>query len=119
MTKEYTLTQEDINKTSDNEFNFGTMRCLPLMDAIPQEFFENPISTKNIYIRIADSIFCGEPAPSGDIVFNPGFESSGKAVKAMQKFINAHMRSFEPLYTHKIAGIGFMLSKIVTVTESK
>lgn len=109
--QEYVLTQADINQTTDVEFNSSTLRKLPSVEQIPEEFFKG-----NIYTQVVESIYVGEPSPPGNIKFNEGFDSTEQAGKAMQKFITAHIRSVDPSYEHKIAGIGFMISKILTIT---
>lgn len=109
---EYQLTQAAFDDITEPEAVWGTTKYLPTMEQIPDSFKHPKV---NDYIRIADAMFVGEPAPSKELVFNPGFEATPDMVKKMQRFLMAHMRSFEPKHEHKIAGVAFMISKIVTV----
>jgi len=105
-----TVTQKDIDATHAKEVSYGTTRCLPLFNEIPEEFHD----TKNIYNRMIDSWYIGEPLPKGEVKFKPGFREDGQALKA---FINAHINSFSPSYERKIAGCAYLLSQIIEVTE--
>jgi hypothetical protein len=114
--KPWSLTQADIEATTDLEFVWGTTRCLPPWEIIPEEFREYYGSRKaNIYIKMADSFFCGDPLPPGNVAFNEGFSLSPN----LMRFIMAHMKSFDPKHEHKIAGVAYMISIITTVTPDK
>lgn len=106
----YSLSQEDINSVSVTELAFATMRLLPTPDQIPKDFYNG-----NIYTRIAESVFYGEESPHAEVTFHPGFDSDEAGIKAMQKCIMAHLRSFGPKHQDKIAGVGYMISKIMTI----
>ena len=105
--KPWGITQADIDSITKPEAVWGTTRLLPPEVEIPKEFWKT-----NIYTRIADSMFVGESPPRGEIHWNPGFRDDGPA---MMKCLMAHMKSFGPKHEHKIAGVAFMISKIMTV----
>lgn len=106
--KAWSITQADIDSITDVDSAFGTTRLLPPEHEIPAEFWKT-----NIYTRIADAMFVGEPPPAGEITFHSGFREDGPA---MMKCLMAHMNSFSPSHEHKIAGIAYMISKIMHVT---
>lgn len=100
---------------TDAEFIHGTDRCLPPFNEIPKAYFVNGEfkPSANMYTRIADSMYCGEPVPKGEVVFLPGFEGSGQN---MARFLMAHLKSIEADYDYKLAGVAYMMTKIVTIT---
>lgn len=106
--KPWDITQADIDSITKPEAVWGTTRFLPPEEEIPAEFWK-----PNIYTRIADTMFVGDPPPQGEITFNPGFRADSTAT---YQFIMAHMKSFEPKHEHKIAGVGYMISKIMHIT---
>ena len=106
--KSWSITQADIDSITAPEAAFGTTRLLPPEGEIPKEFWKT-----NIYTRITYALFVGDPSPPGEITFNPGFREDGPA---MMKCLMAHLNSFEPSHEHKIAGIAYMISKIMHVT---
>lgn len=107
------ISQSDIEKTTDLEAAFATTRCLPKWEEIPAEFKQD-YTSGNLYIAMIDAWFCGSPLPNANITFNPGFKEDGKAI---QKFIMAHLKSFDPKHEHKIAGCAYLLSQIITLKE--
>lgn len=115
----YQLTQEDINSITHPEWAFGTTRLLPKESQIPDEFWVPWDKNPNIYVQIADAMFCGNPAPAGEITFNPGFDGSPEGVQKYLRFLQAHLRSFQPEYEHKIAGLAYMISVVTTIKETK
>jgi hypothetical protein len=107
------LTQADIESITDEEYTYGTTRFLPPVQAIPDPFwgwFKG--YERDVYFRIAEAMYVGEPAPIGEVSFNPGFNGKG-----MQRFLKAHLHSVQPEYQHKMAGLAFLISMIVTITE--
>jgi hypothetical protein len=115
--KPWTITQADIDATTDLEAAFATTRCLPQAEEIPDEFWGCHRNLPgNIYYHMVDAMFCGAELPEGNVAFNEGFREDGPATF---KFLMAHLRSFEPQYEHKIAAVAFMVSKIMTVTPVK
>jgi hypothetical protein len=107
--KPWELSQADVDSISDTEWRYGTVRLLPPESEIPKEFWGS-----NIYSRIVEAMYVGDTPPMGEVTFNPGFRQDGKA---MSRCIMAHLRSVHPEYEHKIAGIAYMISKIVHVTS--
>lgn len=113
----WAVTQADIDATTKLEEAFATTRCLPPEDIIPDEFFGwAKGATGNIYFHMSDALFTGSPMPVGEVTFNEGFREDGEA---LFRFLMAHMRSFEPSHGHKIAGVAFIISKIITITPEK
>lgn len=92
------------------EVVWGTTRLLPPKDEIPEEFYKG-----NVYTQLADAMWCGEPKPNGEVTINPGFEEV--PFTNIQACIMAHLKSFDPQHEHKIAGVGFMISKMTTITR--
>lgn len=109
--KPWSLTQADLDVTTDLEYAFATTRCLPPKEIIPKEFWDG--FGANVYVRLADTLFTGDAPPAGDIEFNEGFTGNN-----LMKFLIAHLRSFEPQHEHKIAGLAYMISCIMTIKES-
>lgn len=113
--KPWGITQADMESITDKEFIYGTNRCLPPFSEIPKEYFVNGEfkPSANMYTRIADAMYCGEPVPKGEVNFLPGFEMAGQA---MARFLMAHLKSIEADYDHKMAGVAYMMTKIVKIT---
>ena len=108
----YNITCEQISTISDLDLAFGTTKFLPnYRTDVPEEFK----GVSNIYCRLVESWFFGSESPKGNVSFNDGFQYDG-AVKDMQRVVRAHLKSREPKHEHKISGVGYMLSKIVTIT---
>lgn len=100
----YVLTPADLASITDPEKAFGTMRLLPVWTAIPEEFKRG-----NLYTKLAESIFYGTALPDGEIEFLPGFELSAGDLNTC---VRVHLQSFGPKHEHKIAGVGYMISKV-------
>lgn len=66
-----------------------------------------------------DALFCGSKMPPGEVTFREGFDGSPEGMKKINRFTMAHLRSFEPSPEHKISGIAYMMSKIMTITPEK
>lgn len=85
----------------------GTDRFLPPKESIPKEFWGS-----NEYTRVAEALYVKEvPAPA-NVVLHTGFDNP----KAITHLCYAHLNDFEATYEHRIAGVGFMLSKMMTIT---
>ena len=113
VVKPWELTQADLDSITDDEVLKGTTRLLPSIEDIPEDFLE---SFTNVYIQMADALYCGDDIPQYDVQFNEGFDSDPTS---LQRLITAHLRSFEPEYEHKIAGLAYMISIVVTITPEK
>jgi hypothetical protein len=103
----HTITETDVANTTDLELAFATTRLLPKMEDIPIEFIKG-----NIYTETVEAIFCGIELPDASMEFNLDVSPGD-----VNKCITAHLRSFEPKHEHKIAGIGYILSKIATLRK--
>ena len=99
----YSLTPGDLVTITKPEMAFGTMRLLPPWEEIPDEFKRG-----NQYTRLATAIFSGLPLPEGDCYLLPGFEESATA---LNQAVRAHLTSYGPKHQHKIAGVGYLISK--------
>lgn len=109
----WTLTQADLDATTDLDVAFATTRCLPPEDIIPHDFWPDKVGyAHNGYLRLVDALFVGNEVPNMEFTFNEGFTGN-----KLMEFTVAHLKSFDPSHEHKIAGIAFMLSKIITIKE--
>lgn len=102
----YTLTHEMISSITKGEKAFSTQRLLPAWDQIPEDFKRG-----NIYTKVIEASFYGLKPPSVDIEPKKGFN-----IDAVRLCVNSHIGSFGPKHEHKMAGIGYMLSIMATVT---
>ncbi len=100
----YRLSPADLASITDAERAFSTMRLLPDWDDIPDEF-----KTGNIYTQLAEAIFYDRSLAGGEIEFLPGFEESAEALNTC---VRSHLQSYGPKHEHKIAGVGYMISKV-------
>lgn len=99
----YTLTPADLSSITKPEMAFGTMRLLPGWKDIPDDFKRG-----NQYTQLASALFLGSPLPEGECYFLPGFEESATA---LNQAVRAHLTSYGPKHEHKIAGVGYLISK--------
>lgn len=106
--KPWDITQADVDSITPKEFIYGTDRLLPPVDQIPHEFFKG-----NVYTRLVEAMYVGDVPPMGEVTFNHGF----KETRNLGRLSTAHLRSVQPDYDHKIAGIAYMISKIVRITS--
>lgn len=107
-----TLTQADIESITDEEYVRGTARFLPKEEDIPLEYwgwFKGV--ERNIYFRIAEEMYTGDPVPAGEVSINPGFTGKG-----LQRFLVAHMKNIHAEYQHRMAGMAYLMSRVVTIT---
>lgn len=104
----WSISQADIDSITMNEMIYGTDRLLPPMSDIPHAFHMG-----NIYTRIAEAMYVGDKPAHGEVTFLPGFREDGSAMTAC---VLAHVKCILPEYDHKIAGVGYMISKIVHIT---
>ena len=105
----YSITPADVASITDLEIAFGTTRLPPEVEAIPAEFKSQ---CGNIYTRITDSIFMGTDMPQGEIVMKDGFDP-----ETVNRCVRAHICSWSPKHEHKIAGVGYMISMMMTIVE--
>lgn len=112
--KPWSISQTDLDQTNPLEIAWGTTRCLPSEEGIPRDFWPNIVGYRgNTYLHLVDALFCGDSVPDVEFSYNEGFTGN-----KLMEFTMAHLRSFEPSHEHKIAGLAFMLSKIITFKES-
>lgn len=90
----------------DAEATFGTTRLLPPAEEIPEAFWRG-----NVYSRAAGCGFQGTAAPQAEVQLREGL-----SVPDFLRLIDAHLRSFEPGHAHMIAGVGYLMSMLCTLT---
>jgi hypothetical protein len=103
----YTLTPEQAAATTDLELAYGTTRLLPAWVDIPEEFKVG----RNVYCKLASCLFYGTELPELEVTMFDGFTP-----QILQKCVRAHLGSFEPKHELKMAGVGYMISKMATLT---
>lgn len=91
---------------SDVEAAFGTTRLLPPENVIPEAFWRG-----NLYTRVAECRFYGRMVPDAHMQLRDGVSAP-----QMVRMVDAHLRSFEPKHEHKIAGVGYLMSLLCTLT---
>lgn len=106
--KPWELTQEQIASITNEEFIKGTSRLLPPIADIPKAFWG-----KNIYTSIVEAMYVGEKPPAGEVSFNPGFVNDGVSLARMSM---SHLRDMNVDYDYRIAGVAYMISKVVHIT---
>lgn len=97
----YSVTPDQIASITDIEVAFATTRLLPAWDKIPNEFKQG-----NLYTELAQAIFFNVNMPSCGLELHAGVEA-----EALSRCVRAHLGSFEPKHEHKIAGVGYLISK--------
>lgn len=107
----YKLLRENVADITDVEHAFGTTKLLPAVDDIPQEFIAG-----NKYTELSSCLFRGDKLPNYVVIFNEGFGDLD-IVKDLNRCVHAHLRSFEPKHQHKIAGVGYMISKVCKLED--
>lgn len=109
----------DMESITDDEYVHGTMRLLPPMEIIPEEYFDRNWASldyaKNPYTMLAEAMYYGDPQPLYTWVYDKGYSEDIDAL--LHRTIMAHVNTFEPGLIHKITGVGFMISQVVTLTE--
>lgn len=101
----YEVTADDVKSTTDVEMAFATTRLLPSYELVPKEFKKG-----NLYTKTVSAIFFGTELPKANLYLNLDVTP-----EELNKCITAHLKSFEPKHEHKIAGVGYLLSKIATL----
>lgn len=103
----YTITRENLESVTDAEASFGTTKLLPSWDSIPEGFKKG-----NEYTTLVCAIFFGTPIPEKTMIVREGFDQD--IIPILSKAVLAHLRSWEPKHEHKMAGVGFMVSCVVS-----
>lgn len=101
----YTITADQVNSVDALEAAFATTRLLPEWGDIPDDFKKG-----NVYTQIAECVMHGKPVPDRELQLMDGVEP-----EALMRCVSAHLKSFKPKQEHKIAGVGFMISKVCTI----
>lgn len=104
----WTITPANVHSITRLDVLKGTDRFLPPKEAIPKEFWGD-----NEYTRIAESLYIKEVPDPMHVQLHEGF-TDGKAITHL---CYAHLNDYEASYEHRIAGVAFMLSKMMTVTQ--
>lgn len=102
----YEVTPEDMGSIQDVEMAFSTDRLLPAWEDIPQEFRDG-----NQYTRMAEALMYGWPLPDGTIEMQEGFTP-----EMLNRAVRSHLQSYGPKHEHKVAGVGYMMSRACTLT---
>lgn len=102
----YTLTTEQIGSITDLELAFSTERLLPSWEVIPEDF-----KNGNDYTKLANAVFNDYVLPDSNIELREGVTP-----EMLNRCIRAHLRSFSPGHSHKIAAVGYMIACASTVT---
>ena len=105
----YILTPEQVDSIDEVDRAFSTMALLPPWDEIPEEFKRD-----NPYSDVAERVFYGMPLPGLRIEMKPGFQAP-----SMVRAVRAHLASWGPKHEHKIAGVGYMLSLMCSLTQDR
>ena len=105
----YAPTGKDLESITDAEVAFSTEKLLPKMVDIPDEFH----GSGNIYTKIASAVFFGSKLPDGNVSVNDGIDEG-----LLFRAVRAHLGSWAPKHEHKIAGVGYMISKFCTIKEA-
>ena len=105
------ISRENIRDISDAEIAFGTTKCMPEINEIPKAFFEG-----NIYTVLVEAIFYGRPIPSYQFEVNPSFDDD-TILDEMPRFVKAHLVSWSCSHEHKIAGIAFLISQVMEISD--
>lgn len=101
-----TLTPESAASINDAELAFSTQRLLPAWESIPDEFKRG-----NIYTTLAEAIMFNSPFPQARMELKEGYTAD-----VINRVVRAHLQSFAPKHEHKIAGVGYLISLMATVT---
>jgi hypothetical protein len=117
----YQITLADMQSITDNEMVHGTMRLLPAMEDIPEDFLDRNYTNlhyaRNPYTLLAEAIYYGDPMPEYVWLYDKGFPESDETDEALHRTITAHVVTFDPGLIHKIAGVGYLISQVVTLME--
>lgn len=103
----WTITPAQVHSITRMDVIKGTDRFLPPKEAIPKDFWGS-----NEYTKVAEALYVKEAPAPANVVLNTEFTDP----KAIAHVCYAHLNDFEATYEHRIAGVAFMLSKMVTIT---
>ena len=103
------ITPELAASITDVEMAFSADRLLPAWDNIPAEF-----KAGNVYTKIAEAMHYGSALPGGEVELKEGY-----SVESIQRVVLSHLQSFAPKHEHKMAGVGYLISQMCTVTSER
>ncbi|MBP0630371.1 MULTISPECIES: hypothetical protein [unclassified Cupriavidus] len=107
----YSLSRSEVDSITEDDVKCSTMKLLPAWDDIPADFRNG-----NLYTHLAEARLLDYQLPGISISFLPEFDDAA-ACQAIDRCINAHLNAFAPRHQHRIAGVGYMISKVCTVTR--
>jgi hypothetical protein len=109
----YAITRADLASITDVEMAFSADRLLSAWDDIPNEF-----KRSNIYTQVADALFDNSILPAAEMTFLDGFDDE-QAPAHLNRCVRAHLQSYGPTHEHKIAGVGYMISKVCRIEPAE
>lgn len=101
------FTQADLETLTAEEVLRGCSRFLPPAADIPKEFWAG-----NTYTRIAEALYIGDQPAHSQVQWVEGFDSQ----EALMKMCLSHIRDYTVDYDYRIAGLGYMISKVMIIT---
>lgn len=101
----YDLTISEIQSITDVEVAFSTTRLLPDWSDIPADF-----KAGNSYTTLVKAILFNTPLPAGEVEI-----VDGVTPEQLNRLVRSHLGSFSTKHEHKVAGVGFMMSKASTL----
>lgn len=108
----YSLSRAEVDSITEGEVQCSTTKLLPGWEEIPADFRNG-----NLYTRLAEARLLDYQLPGISIALLPGFDDAA-ACQAIDRCITAHLNAFAPRHQHRIAGVGYMISKVCTVTSA-
>ncbi len=105
----YEVTSGDVKSITDLDLAFATTRLLPPYELVPAEFKKG-----NLYTETVSAIFYGTEFPNVKLHLNLDVTP-----EELRKCIMAHLKSYELKHEDKIAGVGYLLSKIATLVPGE
>jgi len=101
---------EDILSVTTGEFYHGTGRFLPDVDTIPK------VTSSDPYLKMVEAIYYGEEVPEMQVEMNPGYPEEDHMLEAMERFIQANLRSLEIDAEVRILGTTYLLKQLITLS---
>lgn len=103
-----TITAQSLLAIDEMDLLFGTDKLLPLVEDIPEDFIRG-----NVYTSAVENLFSESFPPHLKLQYREGFDP-----KLAARAVQAHLQSWSPKHQHKIAGVGYLLSLMATVSDS-
>ena len=89
-----------------------TIVCIDVYKLGRHKLHENQ-NIPNLYTQLAEALFDRHPLPPALIEFRHGFDS-----QQLRRIVLSHLRSFAAKHEHKIAGVGYLISQMATLTPA-